>query len=135
MYTLEDFITASGSYPERTTSEELTLDVRSNLVDLVKRINNLFNALQIPTPRVTSGFRPLSVNQRSGGAKRSLHMVGKAVDLLDPGLPGEIEKKILISPNLLLEFGLWMEDQNSTPGWLHLDSGLRDHRLLRTFKP
>lgn len=115
--------------------EAYTLDVESNAIDLIKRVNNLFNALQIDVPAVTSGFRPLAINMRVGGAKRSLHMSGKAVDLSDPGQPGEIEQLILANSHLLLDFGLWMEDPASTPNWIHLDSGIRDSRFVRVFKP
>jgi uncharacterized protein YcbK (DUF882 family) len=120
---------------EKLYPSEFTLDVKMNALDLIKRVNNLLNALQIDCPVVTSGWRPLAVNVKAGGAKRSLHMSGKAVDLLDLGQPGEVEKRILAEPHLLLDFGLWMEAPDSTLNWIHLDSGLRDARLIRVFKP
>lgn len=120
---------------DKTHKDEYTLEIQSNALDLIKRVNNLFNALQVPVSQVTSGWRPLSVNLRSGGAKRSLHLVGKAVDLSDPGCPGEIEKKIMQNSHLLLDFGLWMEAAEATPQWIHLDTGIRDSRFVRIFKP
>lgn len=131
MLTLESYLMGRDKlYPE-----EWALDYQSNALDLIKRVNNLFNALKLEMVAVTSGWRPLAVNRRSGGVKRSLHMIGKAVDLLDPGLQGPIETAILTCPHLLLDFGLWMEDPLSTPGWIHLDTGIRSDRLIRTFKP
>jgi uncharacterized protein YcbK (DUF882 family) len=120
---------------DKAYREDYTLEIKSNLLDLSRRVNNLFEALQIPAPPVTSGWRPLAINMRIGGAKRSLHMQGKAVDLSDPGLPGLVEKRILENPHLLLEFGLWMEAIESTPNWIHLDTGVRADRLVRVFKP
>lgn len=112
--------------------DEWTLERQANALDLVKRVNNLFTALQIEVPVVTSGWRPLAVNMRSGGAKRSLHMEAKAVDLVDCG---PLKETILKNHSLLLEFGLWMEDPSSTATWCHLDTGIRSSRLIRTFKP
>lgn len=112
--------------------EEWCLEYQSNAVDLLKRVNNLLEALQWPSIQVSSGWRPLAVNMRSGGAKRSLHMVGKAVDLVDSG---SLKAKILQNSHFLLDYGLWMEDAASTPTWCHLDTGIRSDRLVRTFKP
>lgn len=113
--------------------EELTLDIKSNAKDLVLRVNNLLHALAFPYPGLSSGWRPLAVNIKAGGAKRSLHMLGKAVDLKDP--TGKLKEAVLKQPQLLLEYGLWMEDGLSTPTWCHLDTGVRSHRPLRVFKP
>lgn len=113
--------------------EDYNLEVQGNAEDLIKRVNNLLIALRIDSVKVSSGFRPLMVNQRAGGAKRSLHMVGKAVDLADPHQ--ELSQKILKCTSLLLDYGLWLEDPASTPVWCHLDTGIRDSRLVRVFKP
>ncbi len=118
---------------EKLYPKEYTLEVRSNAVDLVKRVNNLLNALQLDCPIVTSGWRPYAINMRAGGAKRSLHMSGKAVDLADKG--DLLKEKILENAPLLLDYGLWMERPDATPGWCHLDSGIRDSRFVRVFKP
>jgi len=114
-------------------SEDYTLDVRANAENLIKRVNNLFIALKHPVPEVTSGWRPAAINAKVGGSKKSLHMMGRAVDLAD----SEGTTKILIAehPSLLRDFGLWMEDPDSTPGWCHLDCGIRSERLIRIFKP
>lgn len=112
---------------------DYTLDIRSNAEDLVRRVNNLLNALQIKDPKLSSGWRPSAINSRSGGAKRSLHMFGKAVDLVDKD--GSIKDTILKCPEKLLEYGLWLEDPASTPSWCHLDTGIRSTRAVRVFKP
>lgn len=114
--------------------DEWTLERKSNAIDLIKRVNNLLIALQIPSVEVSSGWRPLAVNMRAGGAKRSLHMSGKAVDLRDPR-PGHLKTLIAQNPTVLLDYGLWMEDPEATPTWCHLDTGIRATRTPRIFRP
>lgn len=114
-------------------SADFTLEVKTNALDLIKRVNNLFTALQLEVPAVTSGWRPLAVNMRAGGAKRSLHMTGRAVDLRDK--TGDVKAAVMARPQFLLDYGLWMEHPDNTVGWAHFDTGVRTARLVRIFKP
>jgi hypothetical protein len=134
MIDLENYITASGKYKERLNSDELTKEVKDNAVILLNRVNQLLKELGIVNATtVSSGFRPSSVNAKTkGAAKKSLHMIGKAVDLADP--KHEIAHKILARPDLLKKYDLWMEDIVHTPSWVHLDCGVRSERELRVFK-
>jgi len=130
MLTLEDYLMGRDKlYPE-----EWTLERKSNAIDLIKRVNNLLIALKIDSVKVSSGWRPLAINTRAGGSKRSLHMSGKAVDLVD-FKPPQLKTIIVNNPQGLLEYGLWMEDPVSTPTWVHLDTGIRPVRTPRIFKP
>ena len=113
--------------------EEWTVEVEANAIDLLKRVNNLLDAIKIMKVMVTSGFRPRAINTKVGGTKKSLHASGKAIDLSD--LSGDLKTRILQNPHLLLDFGLWMEAPENCPTWCHLDTGLRTDRLIRTFKP
>lgn len=113
--------------------EEWNLDLRSNAEDLIRRVNNLLIALKIDDCKVTSGWRPSAINSRAQGAKRSLHMTCRAVDLADSNQ--SLTKGILQEPQLLLEYGLWLESPDVTHGWVHLDTGVRSERLIRVFKP
>lgn len=134
MINLEDFITASGTYPDRLNSEELTKNTKDNAVVLLNRVNQLLQELGITNVKVSSGFRPSAVNAKvKGAAKKSLHMSGRAVDIYDP--KHEIAHKILARPDLLKKYDLWMEDPEVTPTWTHLDNGTRTERPLRVFKP
>lgn len=118
---------------EKLYPEEYTLDVRSNAENLLKRVNNLLEALKFGRVEITSGWRPLAINRKVGGAKRSLHSTGRAVDIADT--TGILKCAILCHFKLLLEYGLWMEDFDATPGWCHLDTGIRLDRSIRVFKP
>ena len=131
---LEKYITASGKYKDRLLSSELTKEVKDNAVMLLNRVNQLLKELGIDVADVSSGFRPSSVNAKiKGAAKKSLHMLGKAIDISDP--KHELYKKVEANPKLLTKYGLWLEHKDDTPGWCHFDmSSLRTDREIRIFR-
>jgi len=114
-------------YPNDYTSEIL-----ENAKALLEKVNNLLIDLGVVTVVVSSGWRPATVNAAVGGAKKSLHMLGKAIDLRDS--TGELDKLIESRPDLLKKYGLWLEDPSATKGWCHLDVGNRTDRPSRVFK-
>ena len=139
LLSLDNVVTASGKYPDRAKSLELTDEVKSNINDLITRVNALLTELDIKQVSVSSGFRPTSVNAGiANAAKKSLHTQGKAVDLLDDK-EQKLANLIVESPNLLKKHGLWIEDPAATKGqntnWVHLDCGIRKDRPSRMFKP
>jgi len=131
--TIVDIITASGRYPERLKSLDLTDDVIRNIHKLLAAVNAILKDLGM-SRKVTSGFRPLAVNEEiPSAAKKSAHTEGLAADIED--VDGQLKGKILSKPYLLSQYGLWMEDSASTPTWCHLDLKDRPERLIRVFKP
>lgn len=131
---LENYITGSGKYKDRLQSNELTKEVKDNAVVLLNKVNRLLKKLGITSAKVSSGFRPSAVNAATkGSAKRSLHMIGRAIDIEDP--KHELYKKIEEKPELLKEEGLWMEHKDNAPTWCHLDdSTSRTDRPVRIFR-
>lgn len=139
LLTLNDVVTASNKYPDRAKSPELTDEVKSNINDLITRVNALLTELGVKQVTVSSGFRPSAVNAAiANAAKKSLHTQGKAVDLLDDKAQ-TLANLIAKSPNLLKKHDLWIEDPSATKGqstnWVHLDCGVRKDRPSRSFKP
>lgn len=131
---LNDLVTASGRYPDRLNSLELTDEVKLNLIKLLSKVNALLEAIGVNNPDVTSGFRPSTVNNKLANAsKKSLHQKGMAVDLADS--VGSLKEKCIQHSDKMRELGLFVEDPSSTPGWCHLDFGLRTDRPNRVFKP
>ena len=132
---LEDWITASGKYPERMDSDELTEEVKDNAIKLLNKINQLLQELGITEVSVSSGFRPSSVNNATPhAAKRSLHMSGHACDIFDPN--GSLDNLVISRPDLLKKYSLWVENPSNTSTWCHLDdSTSRTDRDLRMFNP
>ncbi len=134
MITYNDIVTASGKYKDRLTSPELTNEVKSNIDKLLKQVNGFLQELGIIEVKVSSGFRPSSVNSTiKGAAKKSQHLLGLAVDLVD--LTGDLEKKVSSRDDLLKKYGLWQESPLSTQGWVHLDCKDRGARKLNQFFP
>jgi hypothetical protein len=128
------WITSSGKYPERAKSLELTEEVKKEASKLLNLVNNLLKDLGIPSARVSSGFRPSSVNSKlPNAAKRSLHMTGKAIDLEDPN--NSLDALISSKTELLDKYGLWLELPDETLKWCHLDNGTRPQRKVRIFNP
>lgn len=124
---------------EKTYPSELTQDIVNNINELLDKVNCLLFELKVEKASVSSGWRPAAVNAATAGsAKKSLHMTGKAVDILDSS-DQKLAHLILSKPELLKTYGLWIEDPTSTKGkntnWVHLDTGVRTDRSLRMFKP
>lgn len=143
MITLKDYLTASGAYPAREKSPELTPELLANAENLLKRVNSLLQELGVPMPKVSSGFRPSAVNAGiANAAKKSLHMSCSAIDMLDDKdqtLAKLIQKDAEENKrnSLLHKYGLWLEHPKHTIGkystWCHLDCGTRKERDIRVF--
>jgi hypothetical protein len=119
--------------------EEFTQEILLNSIILLEKVNALLLNLGVKEVSVSSGWRPAAINANiSNAAKKSLHMIGKAVDIKDD--KGQsLVNKILTNPELLKNYDLWLEDPAFTKGkytnWVHLDLGVRKDRELRMFKP
>lgn len=114
----EDYITASGSYPERMDSKELTEEKVNNAYKLLDKINPFLIELAITEVKVSSGFRTLAANKKAGGASKSLHMECLAVDVVDE--KGELKILILENLDLAKKYNLYVEDFRWSVGWVHL---------------
>lgn len=108
------------SYPKEYTEE-----VQNNLKKLLAAVNAFLLDLGLTEkPKVSSGWRPAAINSSTpNAAKRSNHMVGLAVDILDDKSQS-LAKQVLMRLDLLKKHGLYLEDPQSTVGkytnWVHL---------------
>lgn len=132
MLTLKSYLTSSGKYPER---EKLaTKEIIANAIDLIARVNALLEDIgHTEVVEVSSGFRPADANKAAGGATKSGHLRGLAVDIFDPRQ--QLSKMLQDMPGALYLHGLMMEDPNSTKTWLHVDTVPRKARTSQVFKP
>lgn len=123
----------------RVAEAELSPEIQVNLSHLVAALN-LVRATYGKPMVVSSGYRSQAANSKVGGAKRSYHLSCQACDFrdadgaLDSFLNSEAGQRLLESA------GLWQEHPDSTPGWCHLDIGVRPMVarpgcLNRQFKP
>lgn len=106
---------------------DLTPEIQTNAVETLRRANLLLERFYAANPAAAhsrgcnSGWRPPSVNAcTQGAAKKSNHMLGKAIDISDDD---EALDSWLMSAEgqaALGEIGLWMEHPSSTPRWAHV---------------
>jgi hypothetical protein len=120
---------------EEAHRAEITAEIIVNVQSLLEAVNNILSKIYFnrPFPKVTSGWRPQAINSKVGGATRSLHLVGKAIDLEDNR--GFLAYTIIQNFPLLKTFNLWLESPTHTKGWVHLDQGARWDRPIRMFLP
>jgi enamine deaminase RidA (YjgF/YER057c/UK114 family) len=123
LLTVNDVITSSGKYPDRANSPELTDQVKDNIKELLKRVNPLLEEIGYTNPILTSGFRTSKVNSNiANAAKKSNHMIGAAVDVLDNKDQSLCK---IINNELLIKYNLYREDSDYTKGnsnWCHLQT-------------
>lgn len=116
MITLEDYLMGRDqAHPDAYTD-----DVRLNAEELLSRVNKLLLELGAIKVKVSSGWRPEAINNTVGGAKKSNHITGSAIDIYDP--MKMLARSILRNKELLETLDLYMEEPGSTPGWVHLQS-------------
>lgn len=135
---LQDWLTTSGQHPEREA--EATDTIKANAQIWCDKVNPFLDELGWTGPRtLSSGFRPTEVNAATpNAAKGSGHEDGRAGDLKDDA-EQTLCKLVMSRPDLLLKYGLMMEDIGSTKGhttnWCHLDDIPRHPRPSQTFLP
>lgn len=132
---LEDLLSSSGKYKDRMNSTECTEEVKENARQLLSKLNPLLIELGLQKCIVSSGFRTSDANKAANGAKKSLHMIGSAIDIQDKD---ESLDKRLNTPEgdlLLKKYGLWQEIPTKTIGWVHLDNKDRGTRSKNQFIP
>lgn len=134
MLTVNDILTSSNKYPDRAKSPEVTPEVLNNIEKLLSKLNPFLEELGLTSVKVSSGFRTSAVNSATkGAAAKSNHMIGLACDLEDPH--GDLDALVGMNDTLLKKYGLWQENPDSTPQWLHLDAHDRGNRSKNVFKP
>lgn len=137
MLSANDILTSSGKYPERAKLAGASITM--NAAQLAAKVDRVLAAIGYTGPKtVSSGLRTPSTNAAAGGAKRSLHLTGQAVDFETQAIGLAIRAHPKGAEALRKE-GLFMEALESTKGkgsgWTHLqDGGLKD-RPNREFLP
>lgn len=103
---------------DRAYPGELTDAMRSNAKVTVQRANALLERFG-ESRLVTSGWRPVSLNnQTPGAAARSKHITCEAIDLADPD--GDLDDWCMEHLEDLAAIGCWLEHPASTKNWCHL---------------
>lgn len=102
--------------------KELTDEIRDAAVVTVAKANRLLSLSGFQSfDKVNSGWRPRSVNDAtSNAAGNSRHIYGQAVDIADPDR--YLAAWCIRNVDVLEEIGLWMENPQWTPTWVHLQT-------------
>jgi uncharacterized protein YcbK (DUF882 family) len=82
---------------------------------------------------ISSGYRCQKHNAKIGGAKASMHMSGKSIDIAD--FRQELQKWVLANTDFIKSLGLQCEDFKFTKTWCHFDNKQRDLGDTIFFKP
>lgn len=128
MITLEDYFMGR----DVTHAAELTPEIRANAEVTVDRVNKLLIEAELGmvmpgtdevtgTP-VASGWRPAGINSRTmNAAAGSKHLTAQACDIQDTP-ERDFARWCLRNLWFLDTVGLWMEDPQWTPDWVHLQT-------------
>lgn len=110
--------------------EEVDTVTLRNLEDLCRKINALGYQ---PSMIATSCLRSLADQKRiNPSAMGSSHLYGCAVDISDAD--GKLKAWCVANKAKLVECGLWMENPDKTPKWIHLQS-YAPKSMNRIFNP
>lgn len=125
-FTLEEVL-AVNKHTVYDTPEE----IQANLRTLIAKVN----AIKFRPPMwCSSGYRDPKYNASIGGATKSAHTLGRAMDISDPR--GELKQFLVAHKDLLKDLGLRMESPIDTGGlhggWCHLDTmPVKYNRIFR----
>lgn len=117
------------------SSKELQCKCRSELCkeqriskQLVEKLQQLRDELKVSL-LISSGYRCVEHNKAIGGAGKSNHCQGLAIDIADgPGQP----INALVTEELLIKLDLYKEDPSRTRTWVHIQTPKTSQRI---FKP
>jgi hypothetical protein len=129
--TLKDFFMGR----DESHKDELTKEFQENAQILVTRVNAFLTELGITTAKVSSGWRPPSINAATPGAgKTSAHLSCQAVDILDDK-EQSLAKKVLENLDLVEKYDLYIENPDRTKGknqnWLHVQIRKASKRVFQ----
>ncbi len=107
-----------------------------HITNMVGVAENVFEPLRewVGGPiKISSMFRSKALNQAIGGAKRSQHMEGRAMDLDDTfGHKTNAEMFHYIKDNLSFDQLIWEFGDSENPDWIHVSYISEDENRKRT---
>lgn len=117
-------------------SDGLNDTVKANLIDLAKTMDVVREYFNLPV-KVHVAYRPTLYNKIIGGASKSAHIDGMAIDFHFVGLDCDAARKKINDNGLLETWQVRMEDIShlSSRGWVHLDRRQPPAGGKRFFKP
>ena len=116
-----------------TEADGLTKEIKWNIMEAALLMDIVRAALETPVV-VHCWYRPTAYNKLVGGASKSAHTEGKAIDFSITTNDCDYVRDKILKLNLLETYELRMED---LPGsnWVHLDTRAPGPSGKRFFKP
>lgn len=116
---------------DATYRDQLTCEIIANAQMTVERANALLvlaaadgvepGINNVTGTYVASGWRPPAINEvTANAAAASKHLLGMAIDIKDQFARRAFARWCLTHLANLEEIGLWMEDPQWTPTWVHV---------------
>lgn len=118
--TRNQILTASWVPSQYSKSLNVAPEVLDNIDKLVKAVNEFIKDYP-HNLIITSGYRPEAYNKAVGGATKSNHTKGLAVDFLDKD--NRFWLYVLNNLDKAKVLGLYFENKNWTPSWVHVQLG------------
>jgi uncharacterized protein YcbK (DUF882 family) len=107
-------ISAKELNPHGYTPDEETAGNLDKLLTIMNKVRAAYNKPMV----VTSGLRSEADQKRiNPKAPKSNHIRGLACDVSDPH--GELWAWCMLNMKLMEDLGIYFEDKNSTPTWVH----------------
>jgi hypothetical protein len=124
------YVTKTEFLKGRDSEYPLSEELEKNMVDILFRINKLRHEYGKPFV-ISSGYRPGKYNKKAGGAKKSAHVTCQAIDIVDKDK--ELAKWCIRNVELLEKLGLYMENPDYTPTWVHLQTRPTKSRIFKPY--
>lgn len=118
MYLGSKYFKTSEYLKDREIEYPLSPILVSNMKHLLELIDVVRMEWGYPL-QISSGYRPGRYNKTAGGSVNSAHLTCEAVDLVD--IDGSLAR-FCANVNKLAGWGLYMENSERTPGWVHLQT-------------
>jgi len=116
------------------TADELTPEIIENLTRLFMKMDQIRHFLRYQII-VHCAFRTKKYNKEVGGATRSPHLEGKAVDFSVRGMNCDDVRSTILRYGILEKLDLRMENNPQGSPWVHIDTRDPGPKGKRYFLP
>lgn len=130
-FTLDEF-THSDKAIANGLRNEPSFEVMGNLLEAARMMERIRSALGDVPITINSAYRSPEVNALVGGATRSDHVLGHAVDMVAPAFGNTYEIALKLSPQIeALGIGQLIQEVYGRSRWIHVSTRTPDNAINR----